>query len=259
MIALADSLQGQPGRTCDPTVQPSLRASCELDSWFTAEVLPHAPYLRRYLHHRFPRFPDHDDIMQETWLRLLRLRQQGTVHAVRALACRIAHNLVIDQLRRQSRSPWIDINRDQACQIPDDRPPVADRVQSRQELELLSRAIALLPSRTAAILQLHGVEGQPPLAVAGHLGIARGTVYVQLARGLRLCTAMLRRHAEGLPMRIPRARRSQRIAESAMDHKIPNLRTSAAEPYVRKSAGLTSLPARVRSPARSPISATLVP
>ncbi len=46
----------------------------EQDHWFYEIVLPHEPALRAYLLKRFPALPDHDDVIQEAYLRMLRMR-----------------------------------------------------------------------------------------------------------------------------------------------------------------------------------------
>ncbi len=42
--------------------------------WFAEDVKPYEPALRAYLLKRFPSLPDHDDVVQETYTRLLRAR-----------------------------------------------------------------------------------------------------------------------------------------------------------------------------------------
>ena len=48
----------------------------EQSSWFYETVQPHEPALRAYLLKRFPALPDHDDVIQEAYLRMLRMRDQ---------------------------------------------------------------------------------------------------------------------------------------------------------------------------------------
>ena len=47
--------------------------------WFAEEVQPHEPSLRSYLRAVFPSFPDIDDLVQESYARLIRARETGTV------------------------------------------------------------------------------------------------------------------------------------------------------------------------------------
>ena len=41
--------------------------------WFAESVQPHEPALRAFLSRRFSSLPDHDDLVQETYARLLRV------------------------------------------------------------------------------------------------------------------------------------------------------------------------------------------
>ena len=45
--------------------------------WFSERVHPHEPALRAYLSRRFPSLPDHDDLVQETYARLMRIEDPG--------------------------------------------------------------------------------------------------------------------------------------------------------------------------------------
>jgi RNA polymerase sigma-70 factor (ECF subfamily) len=49
--------------------------------WFSEQVQPHEPALRAYLSKRFPALPDHDDLVQETYIRTLRAHRIHTLDA----------------------------------------------------------------------------------------------------------------------------------------------------------------------------------
>ena len=63
---------------------PTEHAQCHALSqskWFSEHVQPHEPALRAYLSRRFPTGCDHDDLVQETYSRLLRLENpRGLTH-----------------------------------------------------------------------------------------------------------------------------------------------------------------------------------
>src|SRR5581483_2643307 len=69
--------------------------------WFDAEVRPCEPALRAYLQKRFPALSDHDDLVQEAYLRLLRARREGRVTSAKAFLFTVARNLAIDMFRRR--------------------------------------------------------------------------------------------------------------------------------------------------------------
>jgi DNA-directed RNA polymerase specialized sigma24 family protein len=70
--------------------------------WFLTELEPHRPALRAWLLARFPTMPDVDDLVQESFARVMRARETGPVRSARALVFATARNLAFDTLRRQS-------------------------------------------------------------------------------------------------------------------------------------------------------------
>src|SRR5260221_4878436 len=68
--------------------------------WFMEEVQPHEPALRAYLRARFPALTDIDDLVQETFARMLRARESTGVRAPKSLLFSTARNAALDILRR---------------------------------------------------------------------------------------------------------------------------------------------------------------
>ena len=60
--------------------------------WFAENVLPHEPALRAWLHSRFPSQIDVDDVVQESFVRLLRVQETGPVANPRAFLFISARN-----------------------------------------------------------------------------------------------------------------------------------------------------------------------
>jgi RNA polymerase sigma-70 factor (ECF subfamily) len=69
-------------------------------SWFQHDVLPHELALRAYLRGRFPTLPDVDDLIQETYARLLRAREAGELKDARPYLFSTARHAAIDYFRR---------------------------------------------------------------------------------------------------------------------------------------------------------------
>src|SRR3954467_7110595 len=72
----------------------------ETARWFDEEVRPHAAALRAWLRARFPSLLDPDDLVQESYLRLLRARKSGAVANTRAFLFTTARNVALDLVRR---------------------------------------------------------------------------------------------------------------------------------------------------------------
>ena len=77
------------------------KSEADQSCWFVTEVQPHRPSLRAWLLARFPTLPDVDDVVQETFARVLGAREAGPIRSTRALLFAIARNLALDAVRRQ--------------------------------------------------------------------------------------------------------------------------------------------------------------
>ncbi len=159
--------------------------------WFAEEVQPHEQALRTYLHSRFPTV-DVDDVVQDSYLRILKAHARGTVAVAKTYIFAIARNSALAVFRRRkffSDVPVIDLPE---WRILDQNPDPAMVMNLRQRYELAEAAIRQLPPRCREIIQLAAFEQLRPADIAARLGIAEATVYVQLARGFRRCADYLR-------------------------------------------------------------------
>lgn len=173
--------------------------------WFSEGVQPHERELRAYLRGRFPSLRDVDDLVQETYARLLRERQINDRAAPsRAYLFVVARNLAIDLIRRRKVLPAEYLDENTARSVVVDEPDAAEQLSTGQELDLLDAAMRSLPPRCREILLLRRIEGLTQREIAARLGIARGTVNAQIAIGLLRCREFLRAH--GLNRREGRTR-----------------------------------------------------
>ncbi len=159
----------------------------ELSRWFEEEVKPLEPALRGYLRGLFPSLPDLDDLVQESYARLLRAREAGRVRYVKAFLFAIARNAALDFCRRRNLVSFEPIGDLTDLTVIDDRPDVAETVNKQQELELLAEAVRALPTRCRQVLTLRLLYGLSHKEIASELGIADLTVKAQLAKGTRRC------------------------------------------------------------------------
>lgn len=163
----------------------------DLDRWFVAEVRPLQGLLRRYLTRRFQLGAEADDVMQETYLRLCRLRAHRELGNVRGLLFTIARNVALDALRRRQRSPFVEVSRERACAVAGEHDVVEATVR-RQERHLLAVACASLPPRCREALQMRHVHGLPHGEVAARMGISHRTLENHVRRAVKGCAAFLR-------------------------------------------------------------------
>jgi RNA polymerase sigma factor (sigma-70 family) len=165
--------------------------------WFAEEVQIHGSTLRTYLQNRFQGLPDVDDIVQESFLRVMRARERGQINSARGLLYATARNLALDHYRRRQAVCIDSIAEIEALSVLDDAAAIPEVVGKTQELALLTQAIQTLPDRCRQVLTLRKIYGLSQKAIAAQLGIAEHTVEAQVGLGVRRCAAFLARH--GLP------------------------------------------------------------
>ena len=177
-----------------PPHSPALVGTADDVHRLVQALHPHERDLRTYLRARFPSLSDVDDLIQETYARLLRARNCGQATLTRAYLFVVARNVGIDLIRRNRIVPIERIDSPQCLSVVDDKPDAAETVSHDQELALLADAMQSLPKRCREILLLRRIEGLSHRAIAERLGIAEGTVNAQLAIGIVRCRQYLCAH-----------------------------------------------------------------
>lgn len=168
-------------------------------SWFAEEVLPHERSLRAYLHSAAPATVEVDDLLQDSYLRLLRARANGQIRCAKALLFAIARNAVRDALRDKRANREIPSTEIEKFAVLDDSAAVVDLVSRRQEQTLLAEAIRALPERCRQVLILRKIHGLPQKEIAARLGITENTVESLVSRGLRRCANHVRKQLSTRP------------------------------------------------------------
>jgi len=171
--------------------QPPLDAlmsgvSDERALWLGRQVLPHEPALRAWLRRKSLGGLDVDDIIQETYTRLVAADSVAHVLDARSYAFQVAGSVVIDHLRRMkvvsiSQAPNFDY-----LEVVSDEPSPERQVIDRDELQHLARMIARLPGRVREVFTLRRVYGLSQREVAQRMGIAESTVEKHMSRGFVL-------------------------------------------------------------------------
>jgi RNA polymerase sigma factor (sigma-70 family) len=155
--------------------------------WFREEVQPYEAKLRSYLRHRFPTIGDVDDIVQETYARLIRERQAGKVFEPRSYLFPVARNVAIDIFRRSRTVAIGGLGEMAGLGVLEDKPDAAESAALDQERELLFEAISLLPARCREIFSLRRLQGLSHREIAQRMGISENTVDAQLCNAIFRC------------------------------------------------------------------------
>lgn len=169
----------------------------ETARWFSEEVHSHESALRSYLHRVFPLLPDIDDLVQESYARLIRAREAGRVSYAKAFLFTTARNAALDFFRRRQIVRIDGVADLAALSVIEDRPDAAEVVSRQQELALLADAVKTLPERCRQVVTLRLLYAMSHKEIAAKLGISDQTVKAQMAKGMRRCADYL--GARGLP------------------------------------------------------------
>lgn len=129
-----------------------------------------------------------EDLAQEAGMRLVTAMRRESVTHPRAFLFHAATNLARDQLRRR-----LVAQEYAGAQNEFEPAPGTDQVAAvHEEIALVAKAMADLPARARAVLQLARIEGYSQKEIATQLGIAPKTVENHLTRALAQLAARLR-------------------------------------------------------------------
>jgi RNA polymerase sigma factor (sigma-70 family) len=111
--------------------------------WFSQNLLPHEAMLRGWLHSRFPKGVDVDDVIQDSYLRILRSHKEKPIKAPKAFLFATARNIALNMVRASNvRGERLTLIED--MEILDNEQNVQETIVRNQELEALTIAIQSL-------------------------------------------------------------------------------------------------------------------
>lgn len=163
--------------------------------WVVDDMRPHEPAVRSYLRSQFPSV-DHDDVVQESYLKLLKSQASGRIASTKAYFITVARNTALTIFRRSKIFSDVAVNELPDWRVVADGPDAAECADAQQRLELAVEAIDQLPGRCREIFKLAALEQLSPAEIAFRLGLAEATIHVQLGRGVKKCADYLRKRGE---------------------------------------------------------------
>ena len=164
--------------------------------WFTQDVQVHERALRSYLRGSFPTLIDVDDIVQESYARIIRAKASGKLTHTKAYLFATARNAVRDLFRREKVVAMEPVANIEELQVAHDGSGAAATLNNKQELAILAEAIGTLPTRCREIVSLRLIEELSQKEIAAKLGITEFAVKAQIAKSVLHCAKYF--EAQGL-------------------------------------------------------------
>ncbi|ATS23990.1 RNA polymerase sigma70 [Xanthomonas phaseoli pv. phaseoli] len=152
----------------------------------------HGPVLRGFFVRRGAN-EDAEDLVQETYLRLLRAHQQPgqTIANPEAYLYTVAVNLAREQAARRKQAPLRIEDMEQFAQRLVAVDDVEDSAQRQQRQQRLQTVLAGLPERVRAVLVMQYRDGLSYRQIAERLGVSSHMVKKYVVRGLSACRSAL--------------------------------------------------------------------
>jgi RNA polymerase sigma factor (sigma-70 family) len=135
-----------------------------------------------------------EDIVQETYIRLIRTNCESDVAFPRALIYRIAYNLALDHLRWTIRNQTVPLSFEYGSSRESDDPCPEESLLADEQIRIVRDAILSLPKRCQQVYTLGKLYDLPHRDIALQLGISVRTVENHIAAATRQCREYLVRH-----------------------------------------------------------------
>ncbi|WP_293678680.1 sigma-70 family RNA polymerase sigma factor [uncultured Phenylobacterium sp.] len=139
-----------------------------------------------------------EDLVQDLYLKIVALDAGADVRAPTAMLYRMASNLLIDQVRSVQRSSrrsaeWrMDTRVIHGGEDVVDEPPADEVVAGKQQVRLLTEAVAALPPKMGQAFRLHKLEGLSQAQTAQAMGVSIKMVEQHIQAAIRHLTQRLR-------------------------------------------------------------------
>ena len=149
--------------------------------------------LYRYLHIHLGHGPTAEDLTAEVFRVLLEkvAAGQGPTEFLRAWLYRVAHNLMVDEIRRRKHHEHAALNEDLEETVTGDAGPAA-ALQNSGQRQVLLEALQRLSEKQRAVLTLKYLQGLGNQEIARALHMTEGTVRALQFRGLHALQRSLR-------------------------------------------------------------------
>jgi RNA polymerase sigma factor (sigma-70 family) len=168
--------------------------------FLTAIEQSHGRELRRFLSRRLPaRSADVPDLVQEIFLRLLRIKDHEAIRNPQAYLFTVASHVLHQHALQRSTKPELAnplavAMECQAAAVPDP----ADQLEMQESLERLGRELKDISPRAYAALVMYRCEGMTLTEIGKRLGVSHVMVRKYLSRAIEYCDRRLEEDEQGI-------------------------------------------------------------
>jgi RNA polymerase sigma factor (sigma-70 family) len=164
----------------------------EKRAFVDAVAAEHGQRLRRFLLARVRNAADASDLVQEVFLRLMRVEDHETIRMPEAYVFALANHVLYQYRLRQSRAldPQELTEALYEAQTAFENDPLIQS-ETQQRIEELEQVLKDLPPRARAALILHRRDGLTLEEIGGELGVSRPMVKKYIAKALLKCRQAL--------------------------------------------------------------------
>jgi RNA polymerase sigma factor (sigma-70 family) len=164
-------------------------------AFITAMEQAHGRELRRFLASRLKNATaDTPDLIQEIFLRLLRIKDLEAIRNPQAYLFTVASHVLREHMLKESARldlmDPLDVARHHESQGGIGRDP-ADELDVQQRLEKVDQDLARISPRASAILIMYRCEGMTLMEIGERLGVSHTTVRKYLAQAIAYCDERL--------------------------------------------------------------------
>ena len=162
-----------------------MRPSDERALWLSRHALKHEPALRGWLGRKRIAGLEIDDIVQETYARLIAVESVAGISNVKNYMFQTAYSVLVSHVRRSKIVAFETVaDLEQLGSTRDSSPE--DQVIDRDELNRLAQAISALPGKVRDVFVLRRVNGLSQRDVAKQLNLSESTVEKHMSRSIYL-------------------------------------------------------------------------
>lgn len=161
--------------------------------WFNEVIKPMEPSLRSWLIRQFPIGSGVDDVLQESYIRILKAREKRAISYPKSYLYRTARNVAYDFLQDSNVTLTDPLDESHGEGILADSKMPNEIAAHNQEVKLLKEAIGSLPKKCREIFTLRKVYDLSYKEIAARLNISERTISAQMNIGLRKCAKFIER------------------------------------------------------------------